>query len=338
MSGSTLNPTPPNELHELNPPVIAQTVVGNCVLCGEGDLQPYASGYDYELRTCLNDWHFKQCSNCNHIQLDPRPAIEELNIIYPVNYYSYEMSEKLSTVAVMGKALLDRLKFRQILRFLDNDPSSYLDIGCGDGRYLYLIERSQGVPRSKIYGLELSEDTSSKLRDEGFEVFCERVEACNSIPLGTISLATMFHVIEHVADPRTVVAKISSWLAPGGTLAVETPNLDALDARLFKKTYWGGYHIPRHWHLFHRKTLEKLMRDHGIEPVHVAYQTGHSFWMYSLHHIVRYKLRMPFLSKFFDPMKGLVFLIVFTGLDKLRAAIGLKTSSILVVGRKVREL
>lgn len=324
-----------NELEDVNSPVIAQLAVGNCALCNAGDLQSYASGYDYELRTCSNEWHFKQCPNCNHVQLDPRPVIEELDTIYPANYYSYNMSEKLSVVAVMGKEFLDRLKFRRILRFLDYSPTSYLDIGCGDGRYLHLVERRKGIRRSNIYGLELSADISSKLRNEGFAVFNERVEACDSIPIGSISLATMFHVIEHLDDPVAVVGKISSWLAPGGILAIETPNIDALDARLFKKSYWGGYHIPRHWHLFHRKTLEILMRDNGIEPVHVAYQTGHSFWMYSFHHLVRYKLKIPFLSKFFDPMKGLVFLIVFTGLDKLRAALGFKTSSILIVGRKV---
>jgi hypothetical protein len=132
-----------------------------------------------------------------------------------------------------------------------------------------------------------------------------------------------------------VVARFASWLTPGGILAIETPNLDAFDARLFKRTYWGGYHIPRHWHLFQERTLVDLLRGQGIEPVYVAYQTGHSFWMYSFHHFIRYGLRMPRLATLFDPMRGLFFLILFTGFDKIRASLGMKTSAILVVGRKL---
>ena len=61
---------------------------------------------------------------------------------------------------------------------------------------------------------------------------------------------TMFHVIEHVADPPRVAERVARWLAPGGVFAVETPNLESLDARLFRERYWGGYHFPRHWHLY----------------------------------------------------------------------------------------
>ena len=66
----------------------------------------------------------------------------------------------------------------------------------------------------------------------------------------------------------------------------------------------------------------------------MRYQTGHSFWMYSFHHLLRYRLGLVGLSHWFDPIKGLPFLIAFTGLDKLRAALGFRTSAILVIARK----
>lgn len=327
----------PQEFEKSGIPLVSEEIIGTCVLCGGADLAPYASGYDYEIQTCANEWKFKRCASCMHVQLDPRPATSELSVIYPAHYYSYTMSENLSAIALKGKDLLDRLKLQNILQYLKLPPTTYLDIGCGDGRYLRSIESSKGIPRSNIYGLELNEMTVEKLRREGFEVFYERVETCGTIQSGSISLATMFHVIEHVEDPVAVIAKISDWLVVGGILAVETPNIDALDAKLFRKTYWGGYHFPRHWHLFHEQTLSGLLRDQGIEPVHISYQTGHSFWMYSFHHFLRYKLKLIRLSRFFDPMKGLLFLILFTGFDKIRAVLGIKTSSILIVGRKVQR-
>jgi hypothetical protein len=39
---------------------------------------------------------------------------------------------------------------------------------------------------------------------------------------------------------------------------IVTDNTDALDFKIFKGGYWGGYHFPRHWNLFNRKSLTKL--------------------------------------------------------------------------------
>ncbi|MGG7377668.1 methyltransferase domain-containing protein, partial [Escherichia coli] len=40
------------------------------------------------------------------------------------------------------------------------------------------------------------------------------------------SLITMFHMLEHVADPRRTLATIREWLLPGcGRLFVEVPNV-----------------------------------------------------------------------------------------------------------------
>jgi SAM-dependent methyltransferase len=286
------------------------------------------------LETCRNEWRFWECTECETVWLDPRPDPETLGTIYPPHYYSYNM-ESLSPIALRGKELLDRPKFRTILSALGTEPRSYLDVGCGDGRYLDVIAK-RGVPRDKIFGLELSEGTVRKLRDRGYRVFLRRVEDCNEIPAGSIDLATMLHVIEHVADPLTVVRRIHEWLSPNGVLAVETPNIDAWDIRLFGSTWWGGYHIPRHWTLFKRSSLARLFDEAGFDVVRVIYETGHSFWAYSLHHVLKYNTRrpMPGLAKWFDPASSLPALIGFTGFDFVRASLGARTSAILMIARK----
>jgi SAM-dependent methyltransferase len=327
-------PSVPAELADPAIPLIDEEAVGACALCGGHAFDGFARGFDYELRTCRNEWVFRRCTVCDHVQLDPRPPASALGVIYPPHYYSYNMEKEVSPIALKGKEILDRMKFGSILSFLGRKPRSFVDIGCGDGHYLRHMERAEGVPRERLYGLELSDKTVARLRGEGYQAFNERAETCESIPAGGVDLATMFHVIEHVADPAAVARKVSGWLAPGGIFAIETPNLDALDARLFKATFWGGYHIPRHWHLFREKTLRAMLEGAGLEVVAMRYQTGHSFWMYSFHHLLRYRLGMVGLSRWFDPVKGLPFLILFTGFDKLRALLGLRTSAILAIARK----
>ena len=66
-----------------------------------------------------------------------------------------------------------------------------------------------------------------------------------------------------------------------------------------------------------------------------VFQTGHSFWMYSLHHAVRYEGKSrPRAGAWFDPMKSLVGLAGFTAFDLLRGFLGSKTSAMLVICRK----
>lgn len=124
-------------------------------------------------------------------------------------------------------------------------------------------------------------------------------------------------------------------MKPGGIFAVETPNLDSWDARLFRDQYWGGYHIPRHWSLFRPETLTRLLQQSGYEVLATEYKTGHSFWLYSIHHWLRYqgKPRVA-LARRFDPMGSLVALAAFTGFDILRKAAGFRTSAMLLIARK----
>jgi 2-polyprenyl-3-methyl-5-hydroxy-6-metoxy-1,4-benzoquinol methylase len=291
-------------------------------------------GFDYELLTCSNPWRFVQCRACQHVWLNPRPAVAELGVVYPPTYYAYNY-DTINPIARKAKEMLDRRKIAKIVRQCPKAPKSYLDVGCGDGRFLRVMEQL-GVPRSGLYGLELDKRVVQHLRGQGYSgVFCERAEDISSFPDGGIDLVTMFHVIEHVDNPGTVIGRVRRWLSSGGVFALETPNLDSLDARLFRRTYWGGYHIPRHWNLFKPTAISRLLTDNGLEVLATVFQTGHSFWMYSLHHALRYEGKSrPRASAWFDPMKSLVGLAGFTAFDLLRGFLGSKTSAMLVICRK----
>jgi len=324
----------PSEFQLRNAPIIATEMVPACPVCGGALQSEYASGFDYELLTCGNRWHFVQCADCNHVWLNPRPAVSELSVIYPSTYYAYNYA-KINPLARRAKAFLDRRKMARILRSCTNRPKSFLDVGCGDGRFLRVLE-DLGVPRSGLFGLELDQRVVDRLREQGYPgVHCARVEDASEIPNAGVDLITMFHVIEHVDDPATVIRRINGWLSPGGIFALETPNLDSLDARIFRKTYWGGYHIPRHWNLFTPETISRLLTNNGMEVLAIGFQTGHSFWMYSLHHLVRYSGgSRPRLGQWFDPIRSLFGIAAFTAFDLLRGAAGAKTSAMLVIARK----
>ena len=315
-------------------PLVPTEAVPRCDACGGEAASPLGTGYDYELRTCRNRWTFVTCARCPHVWLHPRPALEALPVIYPPSYYAYNYEATVPVVARLAKAWLDRRKLAGILRALPGPVRRYADIGCGTGRYLRAMARA-GVARADIHGLELDAATVASLRSEGFAAHCARVETCTDIPDGSLDLATMFHVLEHVASPSLVLARLARWLAPGGVLALETPNLDSLDARTFRGRWWGGYHFPRHWHLFTADSLGALLRSHGLTPLAVRYQPGHSFWMYSLHHALRYGRRpWPRLAAHLDPFRHVPPLAAATAFDLVRARCGARTSAMLVLARR----
>jgi SAM-dependent methyltransferase len=325
----------PEEFLRRGSPTVSTEEVPACPVCGARDFAQFAVGFDYELLTCANPWRFVQCGACGHVWLNPRPAVAELGVVYPPTYYAYNY-ETINPIARKAKEMLDRRKIAKIVRHCPQAPKSYLDVGCGDGRFLRVMELL-GVPRAGLYGLELDKRVVERLRLQGYGgVHCQRAEEVSSFPEGGIDLVTMFHVIEHVDKPGTVIGRVQRWLSPGGVFALETPNLDSLDARIFQRTYWGGYHFPRHWNLFTPASISRLLTDNGLELMAMVFQTGHSFWMYSLHHAVRYEgTSRPRLGAWFDPMKSLVGLAGFTAFDLARGAVGAKTSAMLVICRKL---
>ncbi|MEI9939916.1 MAG: class I SAM-dependent methyltransferase [Pseudomonadota bacterium] len=326
---------PPEELLARRVPTISTEDVPLCPVCQASTYRAFARGFDYELLTCANSWRFVGCETCEHVWLNPRPAISALPLIYPPTYYAYDYEKKINPIAVRGKELLDKFKVDGILRHLLAPARRYLDIGCGSGRFLKVME-TKGLSRENLYGLELDKACADRLSAQGYKVSSSRVEQSQDIPSEQLDLITMFHVIEHVDDPAAVVRKVTEWLAPGGVFAVETPNRDSYDARRFKNGLWGGYHIPRHWHIFTPGSLTRLLESAGLEVISTKYQPGHSFWMYSVHHTLRYgKPPRPRLAGWFDPFQGfLPFLILFTCWDKLRAIFGYRTSAMLMLARK----
>jgi SAM-dependent methyltransferase len=91
-------------------------------------------------------------------------------------------------------------------------------------------------------------------------------------PLGAGSFAgiTMFHVLEHVHDPRAYLEAARELLAPDGRLVVQVPNAASWQFRLLGR-WWSGVDVPRHLFDFRDRDVEKLLEDCGMEVVRRKY-------------------------------------------------------------------
>src|SRR4030095_14540620 len=54
--------------------------------------------------------------------------------------------------------------------------------------------------------------------------------------------------------------------------------------RLSSEVVWGGSLFPRHWTLFTRASLHRMVQSVGFEVVEQASLVSPSFWTWSIHH------------------------------------------------------
>ena len=305
-----------------------------CGVCDADDWQLCATGQDYEYHTSEDLFQMVECNLCGNIYLNPRPNTDDLSQIYPENYYSYNYETAVHPIARRAKDFLDQMKIKNWMKHISTAQPWFLDVGCGDGRYLKMLN-SVGIPKEQLYGVEMSHESVNGLKNEGYESFYGRIEDVSpDLPKEGFDLIVLLQVIEHVESPKAVIHSFAGLLRKGGVLLIETPNTKSLDVSLFRKSYWGGYHFPRHWNLFNKSTLSQLVEEQGLSVKKISFLPAHSFWIFSCHHLIANRWGMARLARFFNPLRNLALLGLFTAFDMVRAMLGFQTSNIQIVAVK----
>jgi SAM-dependent methyltransferase len=142
-----------------------------------------------------------------------------------------------------------------------------LDLGCSSGAFLESLKgESWG-----LYGIEMSAEGANKAgARSGARVFVGDIPDAPFAP-ESFDVITCFDVLEHVYEPRRVMAKGGEWLKPGGIFYVLVPNIDSAEARIFG-TYWHGLELPRHLFHYSPASLRNLAKTAGLIEVSLLTQ------------------------------------------------------------------
>lgn len=282
-----------------------------CCVCERDEAKPIGVGGDFEYRTSADIFVAMQCENCGLVYLNPRPSIEEFETIYPENYHAFDFSE--TNFGFVYK-IRSRLEANRVLSWCKDlpDNAKILDVGCGDGFHLNLL-RKYGNKTWELEGIDVDERAIEPAEKMGLKVHRGTVESLD-LPKNSYDFAFMIQTIEHVAHPEKVLSAVFEILKPNAKLVVVTDNTDSLDFKIFKNSYWGGYHFPRHWNLFNQKALTKLAEKCGFEMADLTTQVSPVNWVYSIHNAL-VDLNAPrFLINQFT-LRSTVSLSAFTALD-----------------------
>jgi SAM-dependent methyltransferase len=181
-----------------------------------------------QLDTLDPECNIAQCRSCGYIFDNPRPTIEAL-----IGFYS-KPGKYDSWLEELGPR--DRLWQRR-LRKLESTrkTGSLLDVGAGIGQFLSWARNSYG----EVYGTEVSSTAVEIAKQRyGLDLFHGTLDDL-SLHGEAFDNITLFHVLEHVPDPKSMLKTCHSLLSPGGILVIAVPNevasLRGVKRRLFSK-------------------------------------------------------------------------------------------------------
>ena len=119
------------------------------------------------------------------------------------------------------------LPYIQPLRTLHAHDAAAIDLGCGRGEWLELIE-TQGF---KAHGVDLDEGMLSACQALHLQAFhADALSHLRTQPDASLALISGFHIAEHLdfEELQALIVESIRVLKPGGLLILETPNPENL--------------------------------------------------------------------------------------------------------------
>jgi len=253
-----------------------------CPSCGHDDVKFWLEGPD-RFFGGSEVFSLLRCPQCALVWLDNPPKPEEMDKHYGPDY------DRLITSS--GETSPERWRARREAISQHKSAGALLDLGCSSGAFL---ESLKG-PAWQLYGIEMSADAARRAEARSSaQVFVGDILEAPFAP-ESFDVVTCFDVLEHVYEPREVMAKVQEWLKPGGIFYVLVPNIDSAESRVFG-SYWYGLELPRHISHFSPASLRTIGKSAGLEEVRIETHSNSAFER-STHYVFDNLLRRAGISR-----------------------------------------
>jgi ubiquinone/menaquinone biosynthesis C-methylase UbiE len=90
-------------------------------------------------------------------------------------------------------------------------------------------------------------------------------------PDASFDAISMFHVLEHLYDPRAVLKESRRILKPTGQLIIAIPNVRSPQRAVFGR-FWTYWEAPRHFWHFTPATVTRLLSEAGFHVDRILQQ------------------------------------------------------------------
>lgn len=217
------------------------------------------------------------CTDCGLGWFEPMLTPEEVAALYPSEYYGAPGAKFMPLVEWWVRVVAARH-----VRFLSAGlprGARVLDVGCGRGVGLSpLADRG-----FEVHGLEVSEEAVQGADSRAAIRIADDLVAAG-YEAESFDQIVIWHVLEHLRDPRGTLVECHRLLKPGGRLVVAVPNAASWQAR-FGGAGWFHLDAPRHLFQFPLSALRTLLERCGFDcgrDYHFSLRQNPFGWLQSL--------------------------------------------------------
>ena len=167
------------------------------------------------------------------------------------------------------------------------NPTTILDYGCGEGRYINLLK--DFFPTSALHGCDISDEALAIAKNiYSSAQYTTMTDETVNLPDNSFDLIISIEVLEHVGDVARSVREISRLLKPQGITILSTPCANKFSFEWCQNRLIGGLQPsfdgygrfktdePGHLRRLSDRHLKSLCSDVGIE-VYKIYHRAHLF-------------------------------------------------------------
>jgi 2-polyprenyl-3-methyl-5-hydroxy-6-metoxy-1,4-benzoquinol methylase len=210
------------------------------------------------------------CNTCGLVRSDPMAELETVAQLYRQSSFGY--ADELPGLKRTYGRYLARLDQFGV------NKGALLEIGCGNG---FFLEVALAQQYRLVRGVEPSRDAVSRAsRAVADGIVCDVMHE-GLFESETFDVICLFQVLDHIADPASLLDECFRMLKPGGVALILNHNVAAISAKIL------GEGSPifdiEHTYLYSRETLARLTGASGFS----TREAGTVWNTYSLEYITR---------------------------------------------------
>ena len=218
--------------------------IHRCPICDAAE-QTILKGYERD--------HLVKCASCSFVFSNINPSQSELDAVY--KKYTRGMSD-------CTEITLEKYKKKAKLLQSLCIAKTVLDVGCGDGHFLDAFR----VSGARTYGTEFDAASAAFASKKGTIMLEGGLLPVLPAELNGVDLIIFTEVIEHINNPKDVLAGLFKLLNPGGLIFITTPNFGSIERYLMGPS-WGMITYPEHISYYTSKTLDLVLARVGFRKV-----------------------------------------------------------------------
>lgn len=238
------------------------------------DLQPYWNGF-FKKKVFFT---YTRCRHCGLLFAPVFFTPAQLETLYA------QMPD--NTAGLPIEAL--RRTQRGYYEFLKNGPitsGGYLELGPDIGLF---TENAVVDPSFKAFWLfepnrAVWQELSKKLSNVEHHI-CEEMLRFVAVPDGSVSVAVMIHVLDHLIDPAGTLQQLKQKLKPGALLLFVTHDESSLLAKM-TGTRWPP-HCLQHPQLYNPRSITASLERSGFRVMNISNTYNHFPLMYLAKHLL----------------------------------------------------